>query len=97
MKCVLVMNGSFNPPTVAHLSLLAMSRNAIEDKGYVVVKALFVPTHGGYDKPGLANPIQRVEMCRLTANDADWIDVELHDKQLEKWSCVVETLKFIQT
>ena len=95
-KCVLVMNGSFNPPTVAHLSLLTMARNKIEDEGYTVVRGLFVPTNGGYDKPGLANPKQRVEMCRMTAAVTDWIDVEPHDTEQEKWCPVVETLAYIQ-
>ena len=96
-KCVLVMNGSFNPPTVAHLSLLSMARNRIEEEGYTVVKGLFVPTHGGYDKPGLANPKQRVHMCALTAAVTDWIDVEPHDTEQEHWCPVVETLAYIQS
>jgi nicotinate-nucleotide adenylyltransferase len=91
------MNGSFNPPTMGHLNLLAMARNTIEDSGFTVVKGLFVPTHGAYGKSGLADPEQRVEMCRLTAALADWVDVEPHDTLQEKWSFVVDTLAFIQT
>lgn len=90
------MNGSFNPPTVAHINLLAMARNTIEEKGYTVVKGLFVPTHGGYNKPGLATPAQRVEMCRRCAATTDWIEVEPHDTEQEQWSPVIKTLAYIQ-
>jgi nicotinate (nicotinamide) nucleotide adenylyltransferase len=94
--CILVMSGCFNPPTVGHLNLLAMSRNAVEDLGYSVVTALLVPTHGGYPKPGLASPAQRVEMCRLTAATTFWVSVEPHDTQQAEWCPVVTTLAFIQ-
>ena len=95
-RCILVMSGCFNPPTVGHLHLLTMSRNAIEDLGYSVATALLVPTHGGYPKPGLASPAQRVEMCRLTAATTSWVGVEPYDTQQAEWCPVVTTLVFIQ-
>jgi nicotinate (nicotinamide) nucleotide adenylyltransferase len=111
-EAVLVLNGSFNPPTTAHLALLAMARNTIENQGYTVIKGLFVPTHGGYPKPGLADADQRVTMCHLTAStslniqellpdgqtwSSGWVEVEPHDTQQEKWCRVVDTLAYIQT
>lgn len=96
MSCVLVMNGSFNPPTAGHVHMLAMARNKAEELGYKIVKGIMVPTHGAYGKPGLADPDQRMEMCRLAVNGIDWIEVEPHDTEQEAWTCVVDTLAFVQ-
>jgi nicotinate (nicotinamide) nucleotide adenylyltransferase len=96
-KCVLVLTGSFNPPTVAHINLLAMARNFIEDRGYRVVKGLLVPTHAGYSKPGLAQAEQRIEMCRLCSYWTKWIEVDPWDTQQAEWPNVVTTLAAIQS
>lgn len=96
-NCVLCLFGSFNPPTVGHINLLSMAKNLIEDHGYKVKKGLLIPTHGGYDKPGLANPVQRVEMCKLTTSIAPWADVEPHDTQQPQWQRAVVTLAYVQS
>ena len=97
MKCVLVLSGSFNPPTNAHLSLLSMARNAVEEKGYQVVKAKFVPTHGSYDKPGLANSKQRLDMCKLTCKDSDWIEADSFEVDQPQWTDCLTSLKHQQS
>jgi nicotinate (nicotinamide) nucleotide adenylyltransferase len=74
-----------------------MARDSIDTRGYSVTKGLFVPTHAGYTKDGLASSEQRVEMCRLTAALTDWTEVEAHDTEQAQWSLAVDTLAFIQS
>lgn len=98
-KAVLAMFGCFNPPTNGHLQLLAIARNTLEEKGYTVVKGLFVPTHGGYMlKHGMCSGKQRVEMCRLASKASfGWIDVDPFETEQESWTRVVVSLAHIQS
>lgn len=97
MKAVLVLSGSFNPPTNAHLALLTMARNAIEEKGFNVVAGKFVPTHGSYDKPGLANSKQRFDMCKLSCENTDWIIADPFETQQPHWIDCLTSLRHQQS
>ncbi|OHT09521.1 nicotinamide-nucleotide adenylyltransferase/nicotinate-nucleotide adenylyltransferase [Tritrichomonas foetus] len=96
-NCVLVLSGSFNPPTNAHLSLISMARNAVEEHGYKVVAARMVPTHGTYDKPGLASPVERTEMCRRACSGSSWITVDTFEVDQPNWTDCLTSLKHQQS
>ena len=96
-KCVCVMSGSFSPPTLGHLHLLALARDhLIKDKGFTSVKALFLPTNSAYPKPGLAPSSDRVAMCKLLAEEDEWIDVETFDADQDHWVDLLTSLRYIQ-
>jgi hypothetical protein len=68
---VLVACGSFNPPTLAHLRMLELAREEVERGGREeVLGAYLSPVHAAYGKPGLAPAGDRLEMCRLAAQDS---------------------------
>jgi nicotinic acid mononucleotide adenylyltransferase len=62
------MNDSFNPFTLAHLTLVSIVRNSIEGQSYIVIKALFVSFHSDRSKLSVVSSVRPIEMCRLTAN-----------------------------
>ena len=95
--CVLIMFGSFNPPTNGHAHLLAMAKAKIEENGYHVRKGFFVPTNGKYfNKHSLAADEKRVHMCRLYSIDNDWIDVEPFETEQKDWTRCAVTLQHVQ-
>ena len=93
---VLVLSGSFNPPTNAHISLLTLARRCLEDRGFIVVCGRLVPTHGAYSKPGLASSAHRVAMCRLCVDGCDWLDVDSFEVDQPSWTDCLTSLRHQQ-
>lgn len=73
---ILVACGSFNPPTVAHLEVLSMVRSYYRSRGVDVVGAYLSPVHDAYGKAGLVASRHRVAMCRLAAEESDFVMVD---------------------
>ena len=66
---VLVLCGSFSPPTVAHLQIVGMGKAAVERLGTVAFAGAYIsPVHDSYGKPGLASGKHRLAMCELAAS-----------------------------
>ena len=64
---VLVLCGSFSPPTIAHLHIIGMGKAAVERLGAPFAGAFISPVHDGYGKRGLAPAKHRLAMCELAA------------------------------
>ena len=73
---VLVSCGSFNPPTIAHLKILEMVREAYIAAGVDVYGAYLSPVHDEYKKKGLIAARHRVEMCRLAVGSSSFVMVD---------------------
>ncbi|KDD77093.1 hypothetical protein H632_c21p1 [Helicosporidium sp. ATCC 50920] len=73
---VLVACGSFNPPTVGHLRMLELARDAMCSLGADVLGAYLSPVGDAYWKPGLASAQHRVRMCELAAESSDFTMVD---------------------
>jgi len=68
---ILLLCGSFNPVTRAHLALVAHGAAALPgggDADLPCAGAVLSPVHDAYGKPGLAPGTERVAMCRLAAD-----------------------------
>ena len=72
-RLCLVACGSFNPPTVMHLRMLEMCRDALTERGYEVTGGYLSPVGDGYRKKGLLPAAHRLAMCRAAADESDWI------------------------
>jgi len=64
---ILLLCGSFNPVTRAHLELVAHGAAAVPGGGAgpSCAGSVLSPVHDAYGKPGLAPGAERVAMCRL--------------------------------
>lgn len=72
---VLVSCGSFNPPTLMHLRMLELARQHLV-LSRMVVGGYLSPVHDAYGKAQLLSASHRVEMCRLSVEDSDWLMVD---------------------
>lgn len=64
---VLVACGSFNPPTIAHLRMMELARDAMTAQGYDVLGGYLSPVSDAYWKEGLAPAAHRVAMAQAAA------------------------------
>ncbi|CAI5521477.1 unnamed protein product [Closterium sp. Naga37s-1] len=75
-QAVLLLSGSFNPPTIMHLRMLEMAHDALQDRGWDVIGAYMSPVNDHYGKQGLAPAKERVTMCQLACADSPFIMVD---------------------
>jgi nicotinate (nicotinamide) nucleotide adenylyltransferase len=90
--CILALFGCFNPPTRGHISAMKTAAAKLSELGYTVSKAIMVPAHGSYGKAGLTSAKDRLEMCRLAAEDEDLIGAEDVEVKKETWPRTVRIL-----
>ncbi|KAH0787119.1 nicotinamide/nicotinic acid mononucleotide adenylyltransferase isoform X1 [Histomonas meleagridis] len=91
-KCILNLGGSFNPPTVAHLNLLSLARNRLEEEGFTEFHGFLTPTHGNYEKQGLLGSPIRKELCEKCVEGSDWISVNDFEISNAEWTKTIITL-----
>lgn len=95
-ECVINLCGCFNPPTVAHISLLTLARNKLHDEGFTDCLGFLTPTHSTYSKPGLLDSPTRKALCELSVEDIDWISVNDFEITRGEWTKTIITLKHLQ-
>ncbi|GMI85313.1 nicotinate/nicotinamide mononucleotide adenyltransferase [Hibiscus trionum] len=74
---VLVATGSFNPPTLMHLRMFELARDALNSNGFCVIRAFMSPVNDAYKKRGLIAAEHRIKMCNLACKSSDFIMVDL--------------------
>jgi nicotinate (nicotinamide) nucleotide adenylyltransferase len=89
---VLAFCGSFSPPTNGHLHAAVAGINCLTASGYHVIRALIIPVHGSYGKPGMLPDNLRLDMCRLLAGANDLLEVDDVELRKNSWSPTVDTL-----
>lgn len=94
--CIINLCGSFNPPTNAHVSLLALARNLLQDEGFTSFRGFLTPTHSSYAKPGLLDSPTRLALCELSTADVDWISVNDFEVTRAEWTKTITTLRHLQ-
>ncbi|KAK8486054.1 hypothetical protein V6N13_016340 [Hibiscus sabdariffa] len=73
---VLVATGSFNPPTLMHLRMFELARDALNSNGFCVIGGYMSPVNDAYKKRGLIAAEHRIEMCNLACESSDFIMVD---------------------
>lgn len=71
---VLLVVGSFSPPTTAHVRLLVAARDTMRETSFVSGGYLS-PVSDAYGKPGLVSTRHRIAMCKIALQDVPWADV----------------------
>jgi len=92
MKKIIVFAGSFNPPTIAHLTLGKEIAKRIEDVEMVV----YSPVNDGYRKKGLISGIYRLEMTKLLTKNEDKLTVSDIEVKNSIYMSTYDSLKAIQ-
>ena len=91
----LLLPGSFNPITIAHLRMIELARDFLtRSLNLELEKAVLSPVGDSYgEKKNLQPANLRVEMCRLATQDMDWIDVDDWESQQPTWVRSLEVLQ----
>ncbi|KAJ5072563.1 nicotinamide/nicotinic acid mononucleotide adenylyltransferase 2 [Anaeramoeba ignava] len=77
---ILVLFGSFNPPTIAHLRSLESISNFFKSKDKNVIGGYLSPVNTLYTQKNLESEKHRATMCDLATSSSSWIMVD-------KWEC----------
>jgi nicotinamide mononucleotide adenylyltransferase len=91
---LLVLCGSFNPPTLAHLRLLEEARHAMP--AAAAVRGILSPVHDMYPKPTLIPAELRVQLCRAAVQHSDWIQVSDWEAQQPQYTNTLKVLRHFQ-
>ncbi|KAK6230081.1 hypothetical protein QUC31_001599 [Theobroma cacao] len=73
---VLVSTGSFNPPTLMHLRMFELARDALNSDGFCVIGGYMSPVNDAYKKKGLIAAEHRTELCNLACKSSEFIMVD---------------------
>ncbi|XVE96685.1 hypothetical protein REPUB_Repub02eG0243800 [Reevesia pubescens] len=73
---VLVSTGSFNPPTLMHLRMFELARDALNSDGFCVIGGYMSPVNDAYKKKGLIAAEHRIELCNLACKSSEFIMVD---------------------
>lgn len=99
-KLIFLAGGSFNPPTLMHLRLFEIARDAFhEHDGYEVVGGIISPVHDSYrkQKPDLVAAAHRCAMANLSVQSSDWIRVsEWECNERTQWTSTRNLLRYHQ-
>ncbi|XP_065862658.1 nicotinamide/nicotinic acid mononucleotide adenylyltransferase isoform X2 [Euphorbia lathyris] len=97
INVVLVATGSFNPPTLMHLRMFELARDALNSEGYCVAAAYISPVSDAYKKQGLISGIHRLRMCNLACESSDFIMVDPWEVNQSTYQRTLTVLKRIES
>jgi nicotinate (nicotinamide) nucleotide adenylyltransferase len=96
-RVVLLLCGSFSPITNLHLRMLELARDCLQKNSlFSVVRGIISPVHDAYGKKGLVESHHRVAMCKLAAQNSDWITVDPWETQQGGWTVTANVLRHFQ-
>jgi nicotinamide mononucleotide adenylyltransferase len=93
---ILAFFGCFSPPTNGHLAACAVGADCIESHGYRVERVVMVPASSHYGKEGLLPGEVRLDLCRLLAAAAPYVEVDGVELLKDAWSRTIDTLAYLQ-
>ncbi|CAI8587028.1 unnamed protein product [Vicia faba] len=73
---ILVATGSFNPPTLMHLRMFELARDALNSKGYCVIGGYMSPVNDAYKKKNLISASHRIQLCHLACKSSEFVMVD---------------------
>lgn len=97
--CILTFFGCFSPPTNGHIYAMVEAYNHMRSIGFNVLKVFIIPAHGGYSKmkEGLMEAPHRVKMCKLIAEEIDFIECDSVEADKTEWSRTIDTLGYFRS
>ena len=96
MTAVLILCGSFNPPTNMHIQLFDLAKDALSEKDIQVVAGIISPTHDEYkdQKPTLITSKHRVAMVQQALATNPWIKCSTWEAEQQGWTGMVKVLEY---
>uniref|UniRef100_A0A1B6CEI4 Nicotinamide-nucleotide adenylyltransferase n=2 Tax=Clastoptera arizonana TaxID=38151 RepID=A0A1B6CEI4_9HEMI len=96
-KVILLVVGSFNPPTIMHLRMFEIARDHLEALGrFEVICGIMSPVHDMYGKKGLISAKHRKEMLKLALQNTDWISISDWESSQDHWVPTRQVLQYHQ-
>eukprot|EP00457_Paulinella_chromatophora_P001885 gb/GEZN01001887.1/.p1 GENE.gb/GEZN01001887.1/~~gb/GEZN01001887.1/.p1 ORF type:complete len:598 (+),score=84.47 gb/GEZN01001887.1/:142-1935(+) len=90
--CVLLAGGAYSPPTNMHLRIFEEARDHLAQLNWEVVGGFISPVHDRYGKISLVEGCHRLNMCRLSAESSDWINVSPYEVRQDCWTPTLKVL-----
>ncbi|KMZ73910.1 Nicotinate-nucleotide adenylyltransferase [Zostera marina] len=94
---VLVLPGSFNPPTYMHLRMFELAKDALTARGYLVIAGYMSPVNDAYGKKGLLPAEHRIRMCELATGSSSFVMVDQWEAMQKSYQRTLVVLSRIQT
>jgi nicotinamide mononucleotide adenylyltransferase len=85
-RIVLLLTGSFNPVTIAHLRMLELARDYYHHRSIQVLEGIISPVSDSYGKPGLAKVNYRIEMLQASVPKNNWVRVDTWEAEQTTWT-----------
>lgn len=93
----LILAGSFNPVTIAHLRMLELAREHVVEKlGGKVEKAIISPVGDFYPEKKLVSASLRIQMLRAAVSGQEWIEVDDWESKEKQWTRTRDLLSHYQ-
>uniref|UniRef100_A0A914IE71 Nicotinamide-nucleotide adenylyltransferase n=1 Tax=Globodera rostochiensis TaxID=31243 RepID=A0A914IE71_GLORO len=93
-RVVLLLCGSFNPPTFLHLRLFERARDFLQQNCHCrVVEGLMSPVSDHFMKPGLLPSRHRLRMAQLATESSEWIRADGWEAAQTGWTRTLEVLR----
>ncbi|KAL3098927.1 hypothetical protein niasHT_024682 [Heterodera trifolii] len=93
-RVVLLLCGSFNPPTFLHLRMFERARDFLQQNcNCRVLEGLMSPVSDHFRKPDLASSVHRVRMAQLATESSDWIRADGWESAQPGWTRTLEVLR----
>lgn len=97
MKLVcLILGGSLNPITIAHLRMLELAKDYVTQVLGRPVRAIITPVGDHYPEKKLAKAALRIEMAKAAVAGEDWITVDDWESKQPQWKRTKEVLTHYQ-
>jgi nicotinamide mononucleotide adenylyltransferase len=93
---VLVLLGSFNPPTYMHLRMFELARDELTARGFIVLGGYLSPVNDAYKKKDLISGIHRVRMCELACKSSSFVMVDPWEANQSSYQRTLTVLSRIQ-
>lgn len=97
MQVVLLLPGSFNPPTYMHLRMFELARDQLLSDGYVVLGGYISPVNDAYGKKGLASAEHRINLCQLASEDSSFIMVDPWEAKQSSYQRTLVVLRRVES
>lgn len=96
MKYILVLQGSFNPITKAHVELIEIVYEYFNSIGYKIEEKLIMPTSDKYPWKTLESNIHRTNMINIATNDKN---IKISNIEIDKyeWIRSQEAMKILKS
>ncbi len=89
-NAVLLLCGSFNPITFAHLRMLTSAKNYLEEQDFTVLQSIISPVSDFYKKCGLLSSYHRLHMCKLATHDNKHIKVSSWESSRDCYTYTIQ-------